>query len=319
MTIESKTMTETSPVAPTAAPGRHAATATRTVGSLLFVMAAALAGCGGSSSDDTPAAAQPPAAQPPAAQPPAGQPPAAQPPATPAPSTVPAGMATVGTPLANTGIVYYKDANTNGALDAGERAVVYNPTTQHYYELVTNFSAPNVPAGLTWDAALTGAQARGGYLLIGEATGEIEFVRSTYAYAAGAAVPTHGGLQISEDNGSLGAWVGLVAATGATHGVWSWIKTDGGTVGGTALAAGAPWLVHATFTNPDGDPTTGGLRGAMTGGNSLAGTDGAPAGAQLQQCLFDAQASAAKDPVNATDPYLISRYVVEYDSAAAIK
>ena len=49
-------------------------------------------------------------------------------------------MAT-GPTLGNGGIVYYTDANANATLDAGERAVIYGPTTQHYYELI-NAGAP---------------------------------------------------------------------------------------------------------------------------------------------------------------------------------
>lgn len=313
MITDFKTPTDSTQVLPTAAPARHGNSAQRTLGILMVAAAAALAGCGGGGSDSPVAVSPSPAAP---VAPPAATPPVATPPAgTPAPvgTTVPTGMAT-GATLANTGIVYYKDANTNGALDAGERAVVFNPATQHYYELVTNYSTPNVAAGLSWDAALAAAQTRGGHLLIGETTAEIEFVRSTYAYAANTPVPTHGGLQITEADGSLGAWIGLLAVDSPTniHGSWSWI-TPASAAGGQALQADAPWLVHATFTNPDGTAATGKLRGAMTGGNDLA-----PAlnpAAALPQCLFDAQLD---QPNTATNQLLISRYVVEYETAAAV-
>lgn len=308
MTTEIKTMSQSPSVSPTPAPRRKAASVARTVGGLLFVGVATLAGCGGGSDSPTPA----PTPTPTPAPTPTPTPNPAPAPA-PTPTTVPAGMAT-GAPLTNGGIVYYRDANTNGTLDAGERAVVFNPTTQAYYELVTNTGG----AGLTWGDANAAALAKGGHLLIGETNAEIEFVRTTYAYAAGAAVPAHGGLQITEAKGDLGAWIGMTATTGATHGVWSWIKADG-TEGGQALQTAAPWLVPMTFTNPDGDPTTGLLRGAMTGGSDLAGVTGAPAAANVSQCLYDAQAGAVVDPTVATSPLLISRYVVEYPSAAAIK
>ena len=89
--------------------------------------------------------------------------------------------------------------------------------------------------------------------MTGEAAGEVEFVRTTFSYAAGTTAPTYGGLQVTEGDGTLGAWIGLAAASGpaagVSDGVWSWVKTDGA-VGGTALAAGAPWLVHFAFANP---------------------------------------------------------------------
>ena len=215
-------------------------------------------------------------------------------------------MAT-GPTLGNGGIVYYTDANANATLDAGERAVVYSPTTQHYYELI------NAGAPLGWDAATQSAGARGGHLMTGEAAGEVEFVRTTFSYAAGSAAPTYGGLQVTESDGTLGAWIGLAAAAGpaagVADGVWSWVKTDG-SVGGTALAAGAPWLVHFTFANPSGNDDTGQLRAAMTGGSDLTadGTPGTAPDPSSDQCLFDLQASEL----------VPSRYVVEYESTAAV-
>ena len=215
-------------------------------------------------------------------------------------------MAT-GPTLGNGGIVYYTDANANATLDAGERAVVYSPTTQHYYELI------NAGAPLGWDAAALAAGARGGHLMTGEAAGEVEFVRTTFTYAAGSAPPTYGGLQVTEGDGTLGAWIGLAAAAGpaagVSDGVWSWVKTDG-SVGGTALAADAPWLVHFAFANPAGNDDTGLLRAAMTGGSDLP-TDGTPGTApdpRPEQCLYDLQAGQL----------VPSRYIVEYESTAAV-
>ncbi len=313
MTTDFEMTTNALPVLPTAAPARQGLSTPRALGGLMLVAAAVLAGCGGGSDSPPAASPAPPAATPapPAAAP---APPAATP--TPVATTVPANFAT-GSALPNQGIVYYKDANANATLDAGERAVVYNPATQHYYELVTNLGAANAVTGLTWDAALAAAAARGGHLLIGETNAEVEFVRSTFAYAAGSAVPSHGGLQITHTDGSLGAWIGLVAANSAAsvHGTWSWIQPNG-TAGGPALAADAPWLVHETFANPDGQAVTGKLRGAMTGGNDLA-ADETPAVApnpSPSQSLYDLQS----DQPNAQNQPVVSRYVVEYDSAAAV-
>lgn len=296
-------------VPPTAAPAGHSDSSPWVMGGLALLMTATLAACGGGGDDPPAAAPEPPAATP---APPAGTP--APPPGTPAPppgtpapaSTVPAGMV-AGPALANGGLLYFKDANANAILEAGERAVIYSPTTQHYYEF------QSAPAPLTWDAATAAAVARGGHLFTGDAAGEVEFVRSSFSFAAGTPAPAYGGLQITESDGSLGAWIGLAAAPGpsptASDGVWSWVKTDG-TVGGTALAAGAPWLTHFTFSNPNGDDSTGALRAAMTGGNDLAG-DNSPGVApdpSPQQCIFDLQATQA----------VPSRYIVEFESTAAV-
>jgi len=150
MTTDFEMTTNALPVLPTAAPARQGLSTPRALGGLMLVAAAVLAGCGGGSDSPPAASPAPPAATPapPAAAP---APPAATP--TPVATTVPANFAT-GSALPNQGIVYYKDANANATLDAGERAVVYNPATQHYYELVTNLGAANAVTGLTWDAAL---------------------------------------------------------------------------------------------------------------------------------------------------------------------
>ena len=309
MTIESSTMTKTASVVPTAAPTGSGVSASKALGGLLFIVAAALAGCGGGSDD-------PPAATPPAGTPDPNTPPAPAP-GTPAPApgtTVPAGMAT-GATLPNGGIVYYKDAPpANGTLDAGERAVVFNPITQHYYELVAE------PANLSWDAASTKALALGGHLMTGDATGELEFVRTTFAYKAGQPAPAHGGLQVTEADGKLGAWIGLAAAPGPApyvqgnlnsgDGVWSWVKPDG-SPGGTALASGDAWIVHEAFVNGKGDDDAGLLRAAMTGGNDLAAdtTPGVAPDPKESQCLYDMQSFET----------VVSRYIVEYENAAAIK
>jgi hypothetical protein len=216
-------------------------------------------------------------------------------------------MAT-GPTLGNGGTVYYTDANANATLDAGERAVIYSPATQHYYELL------NAGAPITWDAAAQAAGARGGHLMTGEAAGEVEFVRTTFSFAAGTPAPAYGGLQVTEGDGALGAWIGLAAVPGpvasVADGVWSWVKPDG-SGGGTPLAADAPWLVHFGFANPTtGNDDTGQLRAAMTGGNDLPG-DSAPGTApdpRPEQCLYDLQASQS----------VPARYVVEYETTAAV-
>ena len=312
MTTEFNTPTDSPQVLPTAAPARHGISAHRTLGVLMVAAVAALAGCGGGGSDSPPAADTP--------APPTGAPAPVVPaptPGTPAPAPgavgVPAGMAT-GATLSNQGIVYYKDANTNGALDAGERAVVFNPTTQHYYELVT------APAGLSWDAASAAAVGKGGHLMTGDATGELEFVRSTFAYKASDPVPAHGGLRVTESDGTLGAWIGLIATPGPTpyvqgnlnsgDGVWSWAKPDG-TAGGAPFTSGNAWLVHEAFVNGKGDDDGGLLRAAMTGGNDFVPAVAPPAGAPVPaetQCLYDMQAFETR----------VSRYIIEYETAAAV-
>ena len=115
------------------------------------------------------------------------------------------------------------------------------------------------------------------------------------------------GLSAIAGNRKLAAAAG--PAAGVSDGVWSWVKTDG-SVGGTALAAGAPWLVHFTFANPSGNDDTGQLRAAMTGGSDLTadGTPGTAPDPRSDQCLFDLQASQL----------VPSRYVVEYESTAAV-
>lgn len=313
MTSEFSSSTERTSVKPTPAPQGHGNLSRKALGGLLLALAVTAAGCGGSDNDSPPAAEQPPAGQPPAGQPPAGEPPAGQPPAgeTPAPSpatTVPANMAS-GTPLADGAPVYYADANTNGTHDAGERTVIYNPTTKTYYELVVNRATPGgaeVPVG--WNAALAAAQQRGGHLFIGETNAEIQFVRQAYTYAKGGTPPVYGGLPADEEAGALGAWIGLAAAQGAQPNNWSWIKADS-SLGGGALEAGAPWLVHATFARPNGDATTGELRAAMVGGNNLP-ADNTPTVApdpSPEQCLYELQSNQT-----------IARYIVEYDTAAAV-
>ncbi len=312
MTTGNKTMTENTPVTLTAAPRSEGVTAARAVGSLLFVMAATLAGCGGGSDSPTPAPAPEPTPTP--APTPAPTPtPTPTPAPTPAPTPgVPTGM-TAGPVLANGGTVYYKDVNTNGSLDAGDRAVIFNPTNQAFYELLTNAAG-----NLTWDAASTAATARGGHLFTGETNAEIEFVRTAYAYT-GTTAPVYGGLLVTESDGTLGAWIGLAAAAGPTayvpgnqmsgDGVWTWVQASGA-LGGASLQTDAPWMVHWNFTNGKGDDDGGKLRAAMTGGNNL-GSDSTP-GVQpepvLAQCLYDMQG----------DELTVSRYIVEYVDAAAV-
>ena len=83
----------------------------------------------------------------------------------------------IGPTLANGGIVYYTDANA------------MRPSTPESVQWSTArprsiSTSRSTPAPLGWDPATQAAGARGGHLLTGEAAGEVEFVRTTFSYAA---------------------------------------------------------------------------------------------------------------------------------------
>ena len=83
----------------------------------------------------------------------------------------------IGPTLANGGIVYYTDANS------------MRPSTPQSVQWSQPDHAALVRAdqrrrALGWDPATQAAGARGGHLLTGEAAGEVEFVRTTFSYAA---------------------------------------------------------------------------------------------------------------------------------------
>ena len=91
--------------------------------------------------------------------------------------------------------------------------------------------------------------------MTGEAAGEVEFVRTTFTYAAGSAPPTYGGLQVTESDGTLGAWIGLAAAAGpaagVSDGVWSWVKTDGSSAAQRWRPAPRGWFTLRSRTRTE--------------------------------------------------------------------
>ncbi len=207
--------------------------------------------------------------------------------------------------------LYFADTANDNTFNGNERVVFYNAANQHYYELVT----PAAP--VTWDAANAAALTRGGHLFTGADAAEVAFVQDRYGFAVtggsvprgptyGQNEPVYGGVPADELGGDLGAWVGLTASAA---GAWTWI-TNAGAPGGAAFANADPlWQTHFTFSNPNGDPATGQLRGAMVGGNDL-GVDNTPLTAPNpapNQVFYDSQGTVA-----------LPNYIVEYESLAQL-
>ena len=261
---------------------------------LLGVGAAVAIGNSGSSDDSPPAASPPPSTTPPPVTPPA------PPPAPPA-STIPTGFKEA-TGVGPTGSkVYYKDntGGTDNQIDAGERVIVHNTTTNHYYELI------DAGAPITWENAATQAQTRGGHLFAGADATEVGFVQSTYSYPAAGAAPVFGGLEVNNIDADNGAWVGLTDTTPGVADGWTWVNATGTTTGGVALADNSPlWIQRDLEGEPNGQTF-----GAMTGGNSLTTAPGNAA-----QVLYDTDNTGTGTPAVA-----ISKYVVEYETLASIK
>ncbi|MGE0312459.1 MAG: hypothetical protein AB7P21_12660 [Lautropia sp.] len=256
---------------------------------LLGIGAAVAIGNNSSSDDSPPAAAQPPAAPPPASPPPASPPPA------PAPSTVPTGFVEASGAPAGTKI-YFKDADADNTLDAGERTILFNTANNHYYELV------DTGAPITFENAATAAATRGGHLFAGADATEVGFVQTAYGYPAAGTPPVYGGLEVNNTDANNGAWVGLTD-TAAGANAWTWVTSTGATTGGQALSStDALWIVRGAG---DAEPTgfAGETYGAMTGGNPLTTAPGA-----ATQVLYDTDNNGT-----------ISKYVVEYETLASIK